>query len=429
MKRFLLLLIAMTATAVLGAGPQVDQDELIKQNELTRRGDLVTHINPGIIRGGENEISDIIASTMKPPEDDSGKWFITLITTDGCSACERLKKDLEGDRYLKAFVNTADAKASWAHYNAYNAKDQTQKWFLDTIKTSGYPTLVIQPPRSGAYGDPKTIVAQKVGYDGNSRQLATWMRDSIAAYAKKVQPRQPIRKSEKESVAATHSWGQQGVAPPFTPAPPNVTPGTPVPSPFSPTPNPYEFPPAGPQPATAAELRATFPGASSDFIVQQLVSGATLQQAATAWQIQQASKPQPSATPTSTDPAAKRATLQELRAALPDASGQLLWSFHRDGKTVQEAVDAYNAIVQTTTTTPQPSIGFFQTPVGVGATLAGLLGAGLLAFRNWRISQNKTPFLTDDQFKVVTGILTTLTGLFAAKQTNSTTNPPAQPGQ
>ncbi len=74
--------------------PQVDEAEVL------RVGDMVQHID-GLRRAGPD---DAYVQVMGPPASDADKWFISIIITRGCSACERLKKDWATDPWLLALA-------------------------------------------------------------------------------------------------------------------------------------------------------------------------------------------------------------------------------------------------------------------------------------------------------------------------------------
>jgi hypothetical protein len=227
-----LLFLSFTATALAQA--LIDVPPLAEQ-EILRRGNFVERID-----GYRNDVNDLIAEALRPPADDSHKWFITVITTRNCRYCESLKKDFTSSANLRPFVDQEDHTNSWAHYNVFSAEDQTQAWRWEGIQLAGYPTLLIQPPRDGRYGDPKTVVMQKTGYDGDSQKLATAIRNGITAYVARF-PQQP----QHRGIGQTGPTEQpsRGYEPPFSP-PPRVEP-----TPYAPTPQfPFDYPPE-PQPA------------------------------------------------------------------------------------------------------------------------------------------------------------------------------------
>lgn len=228
-----LLFLSLTATAL--AQDLKDVPPLAEQ-EILRRGNFVERID-----GYRNDATDLIAEALRPPADDSHKWFITVITTRNCKYCESLKQAFATSPELRPFADPSDHANSWAHFNVFAAEDQTQAWRWEGIQLAGYPTMLIQPPRDGRYGDPKTVVMQKTGYDGDSQKLATAIRDGITAYVARL-PKQSQHRGigQKTEPAEQQSRGYE---PPFSP-PPRVEP-----TPYAPMPQfPFDYPPV-PQPA------------------------------------------------------------------------------------------------------------------------------------------------------------------------------------
>jgi hypothetical protein len=188
-----------------GAAPEVDRDMVI------RLGEMVQHVGGD---GIEAEEAQGIMQALAVPPDDSAKWFISIITMKDCAPCARLQADWARSPDLQAFAKPADAKASWAHYSVYDKDDISQAWRWAGIKVSTYPTILIQPPRSGAYGDPKTVVFQTSGYS-DPKKLSAAISTAIKRYVAAL-PKQ-------EGVAQ-----RRPVPPPFTP-PPKVPPVVPAP--------------------------------------------------------------------------------------------------------------------------------------------------------------------------------------------------------
>lgn len=185
--------------------PQVDVSEVL------RRGDSVTVVGEGS-RGAEEEA---IIRVTAPPPDDSYMWFITVIKTENCKYCDRLISDFQRAPELTAFVAAATPYKPWAHFNIYNSKDETQKWRLEKFRVSGYPTLVIQPPRNGVWGNPRTVVWQKTGYGDTEtpKSLQTEITNAVRRYAaamsRKGYPKTPMPESEIRKA----SEGEEGFAP------------------------------------------------------------------------------------------------------------------------------------------------------------------------------------------------------------------------
>jgi thioredoxin-related protein len=91
MKRFITIVlgISLTFTSLMYAQDSITPEGV---NEVIRRGN---HIE--IIDGTQG--SDLVGDAMAPPEDDSHKWFISVITSANCKYCELLKNDIINDKF------------------------------------------------------------------------------------------------------------------------------------------------------------------------------------------------------------------------------------------------------------------------------------------------------------------------------------------
>lgn len=156
--------------------PQVDVAEVL------RRGDLVVVAG----EGPRGAVDDAMRMATAPPPDESHMWFVTVIKTKNCQYCTKLHSDFQSAPELLAFVAATPPYKPWGHYNEYDASDETQKWRLKAYRITGYPTLVIQPPRNGMWGNPRTVVMQLTGYDGNPKKLAQQITNGVRAYAAKM---------------------------------------------------------------------------------------------------------------------------------------------------------------------------------------------------------------------------------------------------
>lgn len=181
MKKFFLFIMLLCGT-VYGQG-DVHPEAV---NEINRRGNYVELVD------GINQAPNIISDMMQPPADTDHKWFISVVTTNGCSACDRLKYDFANTKELKAWANLQDPKKSFTHFNVYRYEDETQKWRFENVRFRGFPTLLIQPPLNRKYGDPSTIVAQVTGYDGNAKKLSDTIRNKMIQYVNTIQRRSDI---------------------------------------------------------------------------------------------------------------------------------------------------------------------------------------------------------------------------------------------
>lgn len=210
--------------------------------EIMRRGAMVVETDANYRE--DSELASVVEA-MAPPPDDSHKWFFTLVVTDGCKWCEKMKSDFDNNEKLKAWVDTKDWKNSWAHWQVVRYEDPTQAWRWQYFKPKGFPTLIVQPPINGSWGDPKTIVYLRTGYLEPSK-LDAEIRRAIQSYCRKVHPEHISWKSSRANSNANTeipkkanppkllitntAWysssnddsdvGQyEGPKPPFTPAP------------------------------------------------------------------------------------------------------------------------------------------------------------------------------------------------------------------
>ena len=225
-SKWLLCSILLAALTPLIAFAQ-EQPPEVDTAEILRRGDMVTYIN-----GVMDDDTAAAADSLAPPPDDSHKWFVTVITTPNCQHCDRLKADLATSADLRAFVNSDDPKASWAHLNFYSATDRTQQFRWKNLQVTQYPTILVQPPANGSFGSPKTVVMQQTGYYG-ADQLAAALRKSITTYAQKFRNVQ----SQTVQQVAGHQQQDIGVDPPFA---------IPLPQPTQPAVYPFNVPPQAP---------------------------------------------------------------------------------------------------------------------------------------------------------------------------------------
>lgn len=152
--------------------------------EIGRRGALVERIG-GI--ESANDAGAAIAAALQPPADDSHKWHFTLVTMRGCSWCDRMRAEFAADAKLKAWVDTQDYTKSWAHWQVVQIEDQSQAWRWKDFRPTAFPTLIVQPPVNGSWGDPHTIVYLRQGYL-QPAELDAAIRGAIQRYAKKAFP-------------------------------------------------------------------------------------------------------------------------------------------------------------------------------------------------------------------------------------------------
>lgn len=241
--RALLLSLTVLATLPTFALAQTTPPE-VDQAEVMRLGDLVQSVGENVRASG----ADAFVTAMGPPASDADKWFISVLSMKGCAGCEKLKKDWTTNPWLLALANPSDPKQSWSHYQVYDKDDRSQAFRFENIKVTAYPTILIQPPRSGRYGEPATVVYQGV-YGGDPEKLSRAITGAIRQYISKLQaPPTPVH-SGTGQIAADPPWQPTPRVDPWQPQP-QPSPQFPV---FDPT-----IPPQPPTPAPVP----TFPWSS-----------------------------------------------------------------------------------------------------------------------------------------------------------------------
>lgn len=176
-------------------------------------GDHVQHVT-GIEQGPD----DAFVEATSPPASDADKWFISVLTMKGCPACARLKRDWQTDENLLAFAVPGDPKASWSHFNYYASEDRSQAFRWAKLRVSQYPTVIVQAPRSGKYGNPGTVVFQDV-YHGEPLGLAREMARAIKLYVQKRYERAERQGTRVEGQTEDCPDCNPGADPPWEPSP------------------------------------------------------------------------------------------------------------------------------------------------------------------------------------------------------------------
>ena len=212
-----LLLCALSVTPLLAQRPaEVDQAEVL------RLKDHVQYVDGSY----QAHADDAYVQAMAPPDSDADKWFISVLTTKNCGGCARLKQDFATSPHLLALADPRQPQKSWAHYNVYASEDRSQTFRFAKLTITAYPTILVQPPRSGKYGDPSTVVYQGV-YAGDPQRLATEIASAIKLYlAKRVSAQErSMEQAYAEPVGSDPPWTPPSQDPPYVgPFTPNNTP-------------------------------------------------------------------------------------------------------------------------------------------------------------------------------------------------------------
>lgn len=366
----------------VSAPPQVDKEE------VTRRGNMVQPM--GTIEQGP---VDIIADSLSPPENDSDKWFIFVVTKDGDAKSELLKqhtlkaKLTDGtDNPLQAWVKPNEPAKSYAHYNVLRFEDSDPQrgvfkdWFTAIREpiakgaaANGWPVVILQPPKSGKYGPNKTVVAMVFGYDGSPSTLCNQLRYAQTQYVARLHQRGLLstysREAEERNAAfdaAKKDGAKVEAEAPEVPTtetpkgagqqPPFIVPNGPINPLFPINPNGPDIPPQ-PQYLTLQQVQQLCPGAPAEYIMRIMAGNPTVAQA------------------------------QQIAAQ---------WSIDR----------------QQVNPTPAPSIptasnGIIAALLGAlgGGSIMGLIGAGLVAFRNYKKASGQPTYLDDAKFYYILQLL------------------------
>lgn len=256
--RFALLMLLALAGAAAQVRAQSDSPQ-VDQAEVLRLGDTVQHVGD---RGAAAEPADAFVAAMSPPESDADKWFISVLEMRGCAACAQLERDWATDEWLLALAVPGEPEKSWAHFRKYDKDDASQQFRWEGIKVSAFPTILVQPPRSGRYGEAATVVYQGV-YQGEPQRLARGISTAIRRYVARLEA--------TRSAGELGPIGQTAADPPWQPAP-RVTPGGPKPDGPFPLLDPNIPPVPAETPAAAFPWTAVLTAAFAGFTVPTAVA-------------------------------------------------------------------------------------------------------------------------------------------------------------
>ena len=116
-----------------------------------RLGNMVQHVD-----GIGSDPADSFVAAMGPPASDADKWYISVLSMQGCAACQKLKADWATNQWLLALADPNDPKKSWAHYS---------------LSTSG-GVLAEEQRKVEAKGTCKGLAARGRGSDSRAERTA-----------------------------------------------------------------------------------------------------------------------------------------------------------------------------------------------------------------------------------------------------------------
>lgn len=204
------LAFALVLPGMFVAQAEPDSEEVVRE-EIIRRGDLVEHVT-GDIHEADPLVAAISQIAADVPRIETDKFHLSVVTKKDCPACDALKKQWETDAVLRAYAVPESPSDSWAHLTIYDYDDKLQQWRWtpgpsnpNPVKISGFPTIMLQPPRNGQWGDPSTVIYKCV-YEGDSQKFSREMNAALKRYVALQQQRQ--------RVAQPDQLGQASNAPP-----------------------------------------------------------------------------------------------------------------------------------------------------------------------------------------------------------------------
>src|SRR5690606_33375562 len=115
-----LMMVAVSVLTSVASFVPLEEPE-VDTAEVLRLGNMVQHVD-----GIGNDPADMFVEAMGPPASDADKWFISVLSMQGCAACQRLKSQWTTDPWLLALANPNDPANSWAHFNIYMREDASQ---------------------------------------------------------------------------------------------------------------------------------------------------------------------------------------------------------------------------------------------------------------------------------------------------------------
>lgn len=296
LRRFLSLTLvsASVLTAFATEPPPVKPKELqqytnqVDQHEIERWGNRVVVSGEGM-RAGEEVL---YSKAMAPPEDDSGKFHITVWGPSTDTATLSLIKAFETSKLAALVADPPDNKTmAWAHFNFLHSDDPTQKWRFDDYKiplTGPFPVITINPPRKtndkGQYvwGNPTVLIDRiEANQIGSPEKLFTRIQASVQAFCSVLVKEgiYPITLSPSDAADAPENLtlyvphkATAGKSQPYPWGPNQVPPATQ----FNPI-----FPPLGP--ATPAEpvkltleqIKLAIPDAPAEYVLEAFMKGYT----------------------------------------------------------------------------------------------------------------------------------------------------------
>lgn len=275
-----LLIVALSATLFAQEGPKgADQ----AKQEIDRRGPCVQIVDDQI----RDEGMEAFWTAVAIPADDSHKFFLTVVYEKKNDQTDKLKDDLLHSKDLEAWVQCKDrgkgtydvysSEESFLHVNFEPRVNPFKKDRWKFVKPEHCPLIVLQVPKSGEWGKDGVVVNQHVGYNGKPAELSEWIRQSVWKYSQEFAKTRAYKDAAaRRKVNFGHAGHKQEIGAytaPFDVMPMTLghgqNPAPPIPPDLVP------LTPPGPKPLTLEQIKAAVPNADSDFILMQLAAKPT----------------------------------------------------------------------------------------------------------------------------------------------------------
>lgn len=154
---------------------------------------------------------------LSPPEDDSDRWWICVVTRKSdpksAAASAKLVADFDSSIDLRAWADKDNPELSWAHYCERDIDDPKQADWFRSIRSqlldNEFPAVVLQPPANGSYGKNARTVGIIHGYNSVPQYMSDRIRAKIKAYSDDFSK----RKFAAAAKAAAPSMGHSQAAP------------------------------------------------------------------------------------------------------------------------------------------------------------------------------------------------------------------------
>ena len=164
---------------------------------------------------------NLFVEAMGPPASDADKWFISVLTTQGCAPCEKLKADWATNPWLLALADPERSQEVVGALQRLSARrTRARRSGSRSFRSRRFRRSWCSRRGARRYGDPQTVVYQGT-YGGDPEKLARQITAAIRLYVSKLEPA-PTPQPPVQQAAE----GAGRIDPPWQP-PPKIVPHLP----------------------------------------------------------------------------------------------------------------------------------------------------------------------------------------------------------